>query len=171
MIRIATLVVVVALGSSAAAETQSRGNLDALIAAHAAANGVPEALVRRVIVRESGYNAGLVGRGGATGLMQIKLATARGMGYSGSAAGLLDPDTNMRYAVKYLAGAYRAAGGNHDRAVGLYARGYYNEAKRQRVADATSAFSSTSTRRQRRDAHRTAQNPFAGLFTPGSHAR
>ena len=30
----------------------------------------------------------------------------------------------MTYAVKYLAGAYRAAGGNPDRAVALYASGY-----------------------------------------------
>jgi soluble lytic murein transglycosylase-like protein len=33
--------------------------------------------------------------------------------------------------MKYLAGALRAANGNHDRAVALYARGYYYEAKRQ----------------------------------------
>jgi soluble lytic murein transglycosylase-like protein len=57
--------------------------------------------------------------------MQIKPATARGLGYSGSAAGLLDADTNMTYAVRYLANAYRVAGGNPDRAVSLYAGGYY----------------------------------------------
>ncbi|MGH6703134.1 MAG: transglycosylase SLT domain-containing protein, partial [Bradyrhizobium sp.] len=48
---------------------------DALVATHARANGIPEALVHRVIVRESGYRPGLMGRGGAIGLMQIKLAT------------------------------------------------------------------------------------------------
>jgi soluble lytic murein transglycosylase-like protein len=61
--------------------------------------------------------------------MQIKAATARGVGYGGSAAGLLDPETNLTYAVRYLAGAYRLAGGNHDRAVSYYARGYYYAAK------------------------------------------
>jgi soluble lytic murein transglycosylase-like protein len=30
----------------------------------------------------------------------------------------------MNYAMRYLAGAYRAAGGNESRAVALYARGY-----------------------------------------------
>src|SRR5450631_4175094 len=50
---------------------------DGLVATHAKANGVPEALVHRVIVRESRYEPGLVGRGGTIGLMQIKLATAR----------------------------------------------------------------------------------------------
>src|ERR1700744_233310 len=105
---------------------------DALVAKHAAANAVPEALVHRVIVRESRYRPGLVGRGGTIGLMQIKLATARSLGYTGTAEGLRDPETNLTYAVKYLAGAYRAANGNHNRAVGYYAGGYYYAAKRQR---------------------------------------
>ena len=106
---------------------------DELVATHARANGVPEALVHRVIVRESRYDAGLVGRGGTIGLMQIKLATARGLGYTGTAEGLRDPETNLSYAVKYLAGAYRAANGNHDQAVRYYAGGYYYVAKRQRL--------------------------------------
>jgi soluble lytic murein transglycosylase-like protein len=89
----------------------------------ASANGVPVSLVNRVIRRESGGNSRAVSRGNY-GLMQIRLGTARAMGYSGSAAGLLDPATNMTYAVRYLAGAYRAAGGNESRAVALYARGY-----------------------------------------------
>jgi hypothetical protein len=106
---------------------------DALVARHAQANGVPEALVHRVIVRESRYRPGLVGRGGTIGLMQIKLPTARSLGYSGTAEGLRDPDTNLTYAVKYLAGAYRAANGDHNRAVHYYASGYYYAAKQQRL--------------------------------------
>jgi soluble lytic murein transglycosylase-like protein len=105
---------------------------DALVATHAQANGVPEALVHRVIVRESRYQPRLVGRGGTIGLMQIKLATARGLGYTGNAEGLRDPNTNLTYAVKYLAGAYRAANGDHNRAMHYYASGYYAAAKRQR---------------------------------------
>jgi soluble lytic murein transglycosylase-like protein len=113
------------------AQAMTRAELDALIAAHAAANGVPVALVHRVIIRESRYNPRTIGTGGAMGLMQIKTATARGVGYAGSAAGLLDPQTNLTYAVRYLAGAYRLAGGNHDRAVSYYAGGYYYAAKGQ----------------------------------------
>ncbi|WP_314947440.1 lytic transglycosylase domain-containing protein [Bradyrhizobium cosmicum] len=103
-----------------------------MVAMHARANGVPEALVHRVIMRESRYQPGLVGRGGTIGLMQIKLATARGVGYTGDAAGLRDPNTNLTYAVKYLAGAYHAANGDHTRAVRYFAGGYYYAAKRQR---------------------------------------
>ena len=114
---LATLLFAAALVAAGSAQARDRarldanGNLDALIARHAAANSLPEALVRRVITRESRGNARVVSRGNY-GLMQIKLATARSMGYRGDAAGLLDADTNMTYAVKYLAGAYRVAGGN-----------------------------------------------------------
>ena len=122
-----------------AQEDTSRAKLDALIAAHAQANNVPVSLVHRVVVRESRYRPGAVGRGGAMGLMQIKVATARGLGYTGSARGLLDADTNLTYAVKYLAGAYRVAGGNHDRAVRHYASGYYYAAKRKGALSEVSA--------------------------------
>jgi soluble lytic murein transglycosylase-like protein len=131
-----TIVLIAAAASPLAARERNRasldanGNLDMLISKHAAANGVPEALVRRVIKRESGGNPRVVSKGNY-GLMQIKLATARGLGYGGSAAGLLDADTNMAYAVKYLAGAYRVAEGNADRAVHYYAAGYYYAAKRK----------------------------------------
>jgi len=123
---------VAALLVSTGAMAQSRAQYDSMVASHAAANNVPEALVHRVIVRESKYHPGLVGRGGTIGLMQIKLPTARGLGYTGDAAGLRDPDTNLAWGVKYLAGAYRAANGDHSRAVRYYASGYYYAAKRQR---------------------------------------
>lgn len=91
---------------------------------------VPERLIHRIIVRESRYNPRAL-HAGNYGLMQIKPATARGMGYRGSPAGLLDGRTNLTYAVPYLANAYRVAGGNEDRAVQLYAGGYYYVAKRR----------------------------------------
>ena len=132
---LAALAVITALAAPAVAQAGSE--YDALIAQQAQANNVPEALVHRVIVRESRYQPHLVGKGGAIGLMQIKLATARSMGYTGDAAGLRDPNTNLTYAVKYLAGAYRAANGDHARAIHYYAAGYYDVAKRQRLAYAS----------------------------------
>jgi len=97
--------------------------LEALIAKHEGTNDVPVALVRRIIRRESGFNPRLIDHGNY-GLMQIRLGTARALGYRGPPAGLLDPETNMTYAVRYLAGAYRAARGNELRAVAFYMRGY-----------------------------------------------
>jgi Transglycosylase SLT domain len=120
---------VFAMAQPASAQTRP---YDAMIASQASANGVPEALVHRVIVRESRYRADLIGRGGTIGLMQIKLATARSLGYTGTAEGLRDPETNLTYGVRYLAGAYRVANGNHNRAITYYAGGYYRAQKHQR---------------------------------------
>jgi soluble lytic murein transglycosylase-like protein len=132
LLSLAALAVIAALVFPQIASAQ-RAEYDAMVATHAQANGLPVALVHRVIVRESRYQPQLVGRGGTIGLMQIKLATARGLGYTGDAAGLRDPNTNLTYAVKYLAGAYRAANGDHNRAIAYYAGGYYYAAKRQRL--------------------------------------
>jgi len=134
MRRLLTLACLAAMAALTVPQTAraQRADYNEMVARHAQANGVPEALVHRVIVRESRYQPHLLGRGGTIGLMQIKLATARSLGYTGSAEGLRDPDTNLTYAVKYLAGAYRAANGDHARAVHYYASGYYEVAKRQR---------------------------------------
>ncbi len=133
LLTLAWLAAIAVLPFSQTAHAQ-RAEYDALVATHARANAVPEALVHRVIVRESRYQPRLVGRGGTIGLMQIKLSTARSLGYTGDAEGLRDPNTNLTYAVRYLAGAYRAANGDHNRAVAYYASGYYAAAKRQRLA-------------------------------------
>jgi soluble lytic murein transglycosylase-like protein len=44
--------------------------------------------------------------------MQINARTAQSLGYQGTASGLLDPETNLRYGVRYLAEAYRLADGD-----------------------------------------------------------
>ena len=113
-----------------------RGELDRLIAKYAALYEVPEPLVRRVVKRESNFNP-KARNGPYWGLMQILPQTATGMGYKGNASGLLDAETNLKYAVKYLRGAYLVADGNHDRAVGFYARGYYYDAKRMGLLEET----------------------------------
>lgn len=104
--------------------------LDALIARYAAHYEVPERLVRRVVKRESNFNPAARNRI-YWGLMQIRHDTAQTMGYRGPASGLLDAETNLKYAVKYLRGAYITADGNEDRAVRFYASGYYYDAKRK----------------------------------------
>lgn len=105
-------------------------SLNGLIAKYAAIYNVPESLIHRVIVRESGYNP-KARNGPYYGLMQISYATAQSMGYRGPASGLLDAETNLKYAVKYLSGAYLVAGNDADGAVRNYSRGYYYDAKAQ----------------------------------------
>lgn len=97
--------------------------LKALVARHAAANGVPFSLADAVVRIESRYNP-RAANAGNYGLMQIRHQTARGMGYAGPAGGLLDPETNARYAMKYLALAYRAAGGDTCRTIMKYQSGH-----------------------------------------------
>ncbi|KAF0114905.1 MAG: transglycosylase Slt family [Rhodobacteraceae bacterium] len=101
----------------------------ALIRKYAGVHGIPESLLHRVIQRESNYNPG-ARNGPYYGLMQIVPQTARTMGYEGPPEGLLDAETNLMYAGKYLRGAWMVSGGSEDRAVMWYAKGYYYEAKR-----------------------------------------
>ncbi|MCM5558559.1 lytic transglycosylase domain-containing protein [Pleomorphomonas sp. JP5] len=82
------------------------------IAAHAKAAGLPAELAEAVVRHESRFNPKARGRHGEIGLMQIKPQTARGLGYSGTAAGLYDVETNLKWGMAYLAGAYKLAGGD-----------------------------------------------------------
>ncbi|UCI29547.1 lytic transglycosylase domain-containing protein [Mesorhizobium sp. B4-1-4] len=116
--------------------TGMRGDVDRLIIKYAALYEVPVDLVRHVVNRESTYNPKAYNNG-HWGLMQIKHATARGMGYDGPAKGLFDAETNLKYAVKYLRGAWLVAGGNSKKADWLYQTGYYFDAKRKGLLEAT----------------------------------
>ena len=87
------------------------GQYSTIIARYAASYGVPVSLAKAVIRIESNYRPDMVGRAGEIGLMQIKPATARMMGYSGPVNGLFDPETNIRYGMKYLAMAQGLGGG------------------------------------------------------------
>jgi len=113
-----------------AAAAAGHGGLDSRIAHHAHLHQVPESLIHTAIRRESKYNPAAK-HGPYWGLMQIRYDTARSMGYSGPANGLLDAETNLTYAVPYLANAYTVAGGDERRAIRLFASGYYYEAKRR----------------------------------------
>lgn len=105
-----------------AAPAGSEG-IKAIVARHAAANGVPFSLADAVVRVESRYNP-RASNAGNYGLMQIRHQTARGMGYSGGAGGLLDAETNARYGMKYLAMAYKLAGGDTCRTIMKYQSGH-----------------------------------------------
>jgi soluble lytic murein transglycosylase-like protein len=96
----------------------------AIVDREARANGIPIALARAVVRIESNWNAGLTGGAGEVGLMQIKHPTAKGIGYEGSRAALYDPATNVKWGMRYLAGAYRMAGGDTCGTVMRYQGGY-----------------------------------------------
>ncbi|MBY3274439.1 lytic transglycosylase domain-containing protein [Rhizobium laguerreae] len=89
----------------------SGNSYSVLISKYANQYDVPVALATAVIRIESNFNPNARGSHGEIGLMQIKPATARMMGYSGSAKGLFDPETNIKYGMKYLAAAHDLGGG------------------------------------------------------------
>ena len=122
--------------SQAALHPNETPELRRLIQKYSAMYDVPESLVHRVVIRESRHRPG-ARNGPYYGLMQILPATARGMGYKGSPSRLLDAETNLKYGVKYLRGAYMVADGNPDAAVKWYSRGYYYEDKRKGLLGAT----------------------------------
>jgi len=97
--------------AASTAAVASSGQYSAIVARYAASYGVPVSLAQAVITIESNYRPNMVGSAGEIGLMQIKPATARMMGYNGSAKGLFDPDTNIKYGMKYLALAQNLGGG------------------------------------------------------------
>jgi soluble lytic murein transglycosylase-like protein len=118
------------LGGASLLLAQEAGGIDGLITKYSHQYQVPESLIRKIIRRESNYNPRAY-HGGNWGLMQIRHATARRMGYRGPAKGLLDAETNLTFGVKYLRGAFLVADGNESRAVRYYSSGYYYEAKRK----------------------------------------
>ncbi|MFM2356455.1 MAG: hypothetical protein RLZZ528_2191 [Pseudomonadota bacterium] len=107
-----------------------------LISKYARLYDVPESLVHRVVKRESGYNPA-ARNGPYYGLMQILPQTAQTMGFRGNPSDLLDADTNLRYGVKYLRGAWLVSRRNPDKAVMWYSKGYYYEAKRLGLLEET----------------------------------
>jgi hypothetical protein len=119
---------------TASATDGKHDRLDRLISTYSAAYDVPTSLIHRVVKRESNYNPKAY-HAGNYGLMQIRYRTAKGMGYTGTPHGLLDAETNLRYAVKYLKGAWLVAGGNEKRADRLYQTGYYYNAKHKGMLD------------------------------------
>lgn len=107
-----------------------------MIRSQASALRIPADLLDHVVRVESGYNPA-ARNGPYYGLMQIHPQTAQTMGYSGPAAGLLDPRTNLRYGGLYLRGAYIVANGDPERAYDWYRRGYYYEARDRGLLEET----------------------------------
>jgi Transglycosylase SLT domain len=104
-----------------------RGAYRALIVSEAEKAGIPPALVDAVVRVESNFKLRALGGVGEIGLMQIRPETAAMLGYRGDLAGLYEPHVNVAFGVRYLAGAWRLAGGNLCRALMKYRAGHGEE--------------------------------------------
>lgn len=96
---------------AAAVAVKPEDRFKPIIERYASENGVSIELAHAVITVESNYKVYSLGKAGEVGLMQIKPTTAAMMGYSGSTNGLFDPETNIKYGMKYLGKAQRLGDG------------------------------------------------------------
>lgn len=103
---------------------KGRARYTALITKYAKAYGVPVRLAHAVVQVESNFRANARGGVGEIGLMQLRLATARGIGYKGSAKALYNPETNIKFGMKYLGKAYKLGGGTTCGAILKYNAGH-----------------------------------------------
>ena len=111
-----------------AAEAPSdRAGFIAVVRREAEARGLPPEIAEAVAYVESGFDPNAVGGVGEIGLMQIRPATAEMLGHSDGALALFDPATNARFAVRYLATAWKLADGDLCRALMKYRAGHGSE--------------------------------------------
>jgi soluble lytic murein transglycosylase-like protein len=83
------------------------GNLMILFMMASAQNNLPQGLLSSLCYIESGHKVNAFhrhdGKGNSVGICQIKLATAKMLGFKGTEKQLMEPGTNITYAAKYLA--------------------------------------------------------------------
>jgi soluble lytic murein transglycosylase-like protein len=92
---------------------------DQAIAGAAKANTIQAALVRAVIVVESGFNPRAVSKKGAVGLMQLQPATAKRYGVKN----IYDPEQNIRAGAHYLSDLLTRFDSNLELALAAYNAG------------------------------------------------
>lgn len=110
----------------------------ALVTRSALRHGLPPALVHGIVRVESGYRCSAYNHG-ATGIMQVKVETARLVGIR---RGLRSCAVGLEAGMRYLEQAYRIARGNSAVAATLYNRGLAGR-------PSTSAYSSAVSKMSR----------------------
>lgn len=94
---------------------------------------VTGALLLAICTHESGLKNVLVPHDGGTptyGICQVKLGTAKMMGYTGTAKGLMEPKTNAKWAAEYLKYQKSRYAGDWVKSVAAYNSGTYFESKK-----------------------------------------
>jgi soluble lytic murein transglycosylase-like protein len=107
----------------------ARSSVEHLIRRSAERHGVPVRLALAVAKVESNFRCNAIGRAGERSVLQIKPATARGLGYRGSAAGLTNCGAGLDFGMRHLAAAWRRCGSKagamrlHNRGLGSSCHG------------------------------------------------
>ena len=121
--------------TAALATTSEASGVQKMVQDEAIRQGVPVGLAMSIARAESRFNCKAVGRHGERGVMQIKPRTARGVGYKGSASGLNNCQTGIRYGMIYLRQAHRRAGGNVYMTALYYNAGLGSKGKKSAYAE------------------------------------
>ena len=91
---------------------------------------LPKGLLNAVCWVESSHRPQVIhkddGKGHSVGLCQIKIGTARMLGFSGTQEDLLDPVVNAYYSGKYLSKQIKRYNGNLTKAIAAYNAGRFN---------------------------------------------
>jgi soluble lytic murein transglycosylase-like protein len=96
----------------------------AMVRREAESRGLPPEIAEAVVSVESAYNPRAVGGVGEIGLMQVLPSTARMLGFSDPLPKLFDPETNIKYGVRYLGEAWKLTGQDICGAVMKYRAGH-----------------------------------------------
>lgn len=100
---------------------------------------LPNNLLASVCYIESHYDANAMrhddGNGDSLGLCQIKLQTAKLMGFNGTAKQLMNPIVNSHYAAKYLSHQLIRYNGNVTKALVAYNMGSAKSFTRSKYSD------------------------------------
>ena len=95
----------------------------------AISNGVDYRVLKAICEVETNHNTKLkkIWDGGSYsyGICQVKLGTARAMGFKGSDKELSNPEINIEFAARYLAYQLKRYKGNYKKAIVSYNRGSY----------------------------------------------
>ncbi len=94
----------------AEAPSPDEARLRGMVRAEAEKVGLPPELAEAVASVESGFDVRAVGGVGEIGLMQVLPSTARMLGFAEPLPRLFDPETNIKYGVRYLGEAWKKTG-------------------------------------------------------------
>lgn len=117
-------------------KVSAANSVKALVKASARKHGVPAGLALAVSFQESGNRCNVRGAAGEIGPLQIKPASARGLGYKGSTQQLAKNCADqIEYGMRHLAAAFRRGGSCWKAAylhnAGVYAKSYKIHAARR----------------------------------------
>lgn len=133
------LFLVLLLPFETATSSYNDNTLNGMFKDAAKETNIPVNLLRAVCHVESKHNVKIkrVWDGGSYsyGICQIKLGTAKMMGFSGKETELIQVRTNIRYAARYLAHQLKRYNNNYEKAIVSYNRGSYTNQRTQSYSE------------------------------------